>query len=553
MAAKHISRIMLVVGIFLLFSVSYSADTGKSDGKAARIGMELQPRGKGLVLKLTRPAEVAVYLKGKKVHGCKRGLECKIPYKVATMADELTFVCTDGGYTEKKTHSLKRFAHLFVTPEKKPPSMKTSEPKALASKNAKEPKTMSSSNMSKDRVAASQVSERPGSPTAPNRAAGKRIDLTPENRVIGGPFASTESLTEPANADKIPRQASKQMAQVPRRKREAVGVERGTTEEGIIIERPIGGTRVHAGNGVTIRWEYVESVFEEYRGGVMSVDLYVRSVADPTSILWFYTAGSDREVTWHIPSETPPGTYTINARFDSGSGLYSGSTHIEVLASSDVVLLWPPEINPGETILYVGYRYPITWNAYGEADGRRYNIELMDGGRSFNVIASSVNPPSRRLDWVVGGDCSRSSTVPRGDNFRVRLSTADAPFFETLSAPLTIRLPTIAVDVRPRAGDRWRIGSSQLIAWNTDHVPEGSRVTLRLLKGGRDYLLIEENQPNTGSFAWEEAGVEKYTGPITSGSISRRQASPGNDYSIQVEMESCPLVYGISPVFELYE
>jgi len=270
----------------------------------------------------------------------------------------------------------------------------------------------------------------------------------------------------------------------------------------------------------------------------MSVTLYARSAADPGNIPWTFTAGSNREVDWHIPSGTTPGTYIIGARWELGSMVYTGSTHIEVLSSSGLVLLWPPEAGPGKPVLYVGTNYPIRWNAYGEADGRRYNIMLlMDGVRSFDAVALNINPPSMSFDWVVGGNCSRPSTVPQGENFRIKLTTAGgAPIFEALSAPIAIRLPTISMSASPRSGDRWRIGSRQTIQWNNDHVPDGSRVTLRLLKDGRDYFLIDENQPNTGSFVWEEAGVEKYIGPVTNRSIARREAEAGTNYTIKIEL-----------------
>ena len=142
---RGLNIVLFLMGIGLIFFVSSinAVDKGKLDGKGpvksvtpaaptkaapVPIGMELKPEGKGLVLKLTRPARVEVYLRGKKVHTCDIGPVCKIPDEVAKIGDDLTFVCSDASnYTEKKTMSVRQFAHLFK-PVKKEPEVPSKTP-----------------------------------------------------------------------------------------------------------------------------------------------------------------------------------------------------------------------------------------------------------------------------------------------------------------------------------------------------------------------------------------------------------------------------------------
>jgi hypothetical protein len=551
--------VMMASWLMVFFSLSFAQQTPKPaprpmkavDGKAAAetaapnksrpIKMELIQRGDRVYLKLDRAAK-GVWLdkRQKGIKSLGTGLLIEVTSCLPkARGGKLTFAVLDA---MDRMHTKTLPVHPFAS-SLKPPAPGTTDKGATAKRDS------GALNEARQEAPPGAGMTAP-LPRALETAAG-RFQPSPGDRLAGPAATSAEQMRERAEeGEGLAPVSGLAQTHAPRRPQSPPQIEE--IVQGIVIEAPAAGTRVRAGERVTVRWEYEERVFEEYSDRPMSVDLYARSVEDPSAIVWTFRAGSDREIDWSIPSDTAAGLYIIEARFDSGSTVFTGSTHIEVLPSSELVLLWPPEINPGGTTLYVGYEYPITWDAYGDADGRPLDIQLMDGDALFETVASGITRSSERYEWRVGGNCNTSAMVPRGDNYRIRIATAGGPTFEDVSAPITIRLPTLALDVRPRSGERWHIGDSYAIIWNSDHVPDGATVKLSLYKGGAYYLLIDENQPNTGSYLWAEAGVEKYLGPITNASTAQAQAVPDDDYSIRIEMEDCDLVYGLSPVFELY-
>lgn len=135
------------------------------------IGMRVEQHARDVYLVLTRPAEVNVYLRGKRVHTCPHGLQCNITTAVAKANNgALTFVCRDSAnVTTKKTLPVGQYAHLFQGVEKQPgvPFKKISPPLTRA-KQAPLPTTPPSAQSRREK-AVTPLAAKPGGivPSAP--------------------------------------------------------------------------------------------------------------------------------------------------------------------------------------------------------------------------------------------------------------------------------------------------------------------------------------------------------------------------------------------------
>lgn len=317
-------------------------------------------------------------------------------------------------------------------------------------------------------------------------------------------------------------------------------------EEGITISRPFWGSRLHAGTPMIVRWEFFSEVLAEYGDSPMPVTVIIRKMEG--DFAWTSPPQTDTEWSCEIPADALPGEYGLLARFETESVAFTGTTYFQILPSNDLVLTSPPVTSTRTDTKYVGQRYLIDWNAFGEAAERDYEIKLLHSGDVLHrLIATQAGRTS--LYWKIGGDCNSSTMVPSGENYIIKVSTVGNPVYESTSAPFNIELPTIIIT----PPGNWPLRSRMIISWSNHHVPEGATLKISLLKGGTYFQLIAENVPNTNNYTWEEAGVEPYTGPATNASTAQRVAPPGSDYRIHIEMEDCDLVTAVSNQFSLSE
>lgn len=171
----------------------------------------MEQHARDIYLVLTRPAEVNVYLEGKRVHTCPRGLRCNIT-PAASMAGNgaLTFICRDSAnVTTKKTLPVGPYAHLFQGAEKQldAPFQKIAPP-LTGAKQAPLP-TRPSPAPSRPGKAVTSITAKPGGivPSAPvlrHEDYGIRIARPSSSETIwrGAPLVVAYAFSQPVDAGK---------------------------------------------------------------------------------------------------------------------------------------------------------------------------------------------------------------------------------------------------------------------------------------------------------------------------------------------------------------
>jgi hypothetical protein len=244
-------------------------------------------------------------------------------------------------------------------------------------------------------------------------------------------------------------------------------------------------------------------------------------------------------------------TYTRERNYSWGG--MSPSFRIE--RPDTVVLVWPPERDPGMATYWVGKSYTLEWNCTGSFNGN-VDIKHLKNGVNIENIAIRIPCSNRRFTWVPGGDC-RGTMVPEGEH-AIRVERSDDYRSFSRSAPFKLQIPHIWIHSQ-RGGDVVRNGTQATITISTEEIPIGHTLIFELMKGGVLWMGIvcypSSSEHGMKSYTWY-VGAEPSSTERLSGHPRYNMGGPplppaGDDYQIRIRSDQCPLISVLSPRFRI--
>ena len=247
----------------------------------------------------------------------------------------------------------------------------------------------------------------------------------------------------------------------------------------LTLTTPNGGEEWPVGSARTITWTKVGSIANvrlEYstNGGAT----YPYLIADPVT-------ASNLSYNWTIPDAI---STNVKVKISDSSDLTVYDTSdgaFKIKASFSVT-----SPNGGEAWI-VGTNYNITWNTLGTVSNVKLDYSV-NGGTDWTVITNSVTN-SGTYPWQIPDNISTTC--------RVKVSDAlDSSAYDISDNNFKIRGDLIITS--PNGGEKWSVGSSQVISWNRI----GSIANVKLEysdNNGITYVIITNSTPNTGSYGWQ--------------------------------------------------
>ena len=262
---------------------------------------------------------------------------------------------------------------------------------------------------------------------------------------------------------------------------EADGKFKATDPTKLRLTSPTGQELLQTGQPITIRWDKLGNsgdnvVLFLYRGSdVTPSAIITNSTPNIGSFVWTppnsLTTGSD----YYVQVVSP------NLRYRDDSG------NIRIRRESAPDAVTAP--TAGET-LKVRDRVPVKWDVPLHKT-ETVTVELLRGDLGTAAIATGIRNTGR-FDWSVG------IGVPSGNDYKIRVRSADSSVSTTSAAPF--RIAGILGETRvlvPSAGARYFAGSRLVVRWNMLS-SEASRVQLVLYKGDMKIKeLTSKSQPNS--------------------------------------------------------
>ncbi len=236
---------------------------------------------------------------------------------------------------------------------------------------------------------------------------------------------------------------------------------------------------------------------------VGSYDVYVAKVDIPGSklLLCGYLGGTDADLGMGIalgPDASGDiyltgNTYSNQATFPvlTGPDLTAKGSRDGFVAKLSETSLAVTSPNGAET-LHVGFNWIITWLAAGKVDKVTIQYSVNNGTDWFMVAYAIPNTGSYL--WNVPDDVSSNCLV------RVSEAATEVPT-DSSDAVFTISNDPIVVVTSPNGGEKWAVGSSQAVTWQSGGAVGDVKIEYST-DGGTSYTVIVDDTQNTGTYTW---------------------------------------------------
>ena len=234
-----------------------------------------------------------------------------------------------------------------------------------------------------------------------------------------------------------------------------------------------------------------------------SYDVYVAKVDISGRKLMFcgYLGGSEADLGMGI-ALGPDGsgdiyltgnTYSNQATFPvtTGPDLTANGSRDGFVAKFSETSLAVTSPNAFET-LHVGFNWIITWLTSGKVD--KVTIQYsVDGGTNWFMVAYSI-PNTGSYLWNIPDDVSANCLV------RVSEAATEIPT-DSSDAAFAITNDPIVVVTAPNGGEKWEVGSSHAIIWQSGGTVGDVKIEYSTDAGTSWTSIIEDTQ-NTGTYTW---------------------------------------------------
>ena len=251
-----------------------------------------------------------------------------------------------------------------------------------------------------------------------------------------------------------------------------------TQTPGVIVVEPNGGDVWTVGSRQFIRWNGVQggevSIELSRDDGLTWETLFARTANDGIQS-WVVTGPESQDVLIRVTRLTPP--------------FASDTSDAPLEITTQPLTLIAPQ---GGDDWVIDTQKLIRWGGTGVGS---VGIDLSrDAGNTWETIIPST-PNDGAQFWTVTGPPTTGALI------RI-VGLGDLPGID-FSQPFTISTGTIDL-TQPNGGERWAIGSSQGITWNTT---TGGSVSIELSRdGGDSWETVFANTPNDGSEPWTVTG-----------------------------------------------
>ena len=251
----------------------------------------------------------------------------------------------------------------------------------------------------------------------------------------------------------------------------------------LAITHPNGGETLAAGSTQPITWNS--------NGQIDLVSLFFRAnpAADETPIV--VNISNTGSYVWTVPNET---TDSARVRIEDTTdpAIADDSDGYFTIAMDGLILTSP---NGGES-WQGGTFHNVTWQTIGNIDSVVVEYSLNRGTNWF-VAGKTINTGS--YEWQVPNQLTVNALVRISDLNDEMIRDESDDFFTIISSSLTL--------VSPNGGEEWLTNSTHTVTWQFS----GLLQTIRLeysLDNGRNWRLIANGVPNSGSRAWTLPNTE---------------------------------------------
>ena len=257
----------------------------------------------------------------------------------------------------------------------------------------------------------------------------------------------------------------------------------------ITVTSPNGGERLFTGSAHRITWQA-----QGFDGGV-KIEI-TRNGGSSFSTLFGSTANDGGE-DWTV---TGPGATNCRIRItavsdtavkDESNGPFEITVPAIQVRSPNGGLEW-----------LIGTTQTISWTSVGVTSGVDIDLSRDNGGSFTRLFSNTSNDGAE--PWIVTGPSTTSAVIRISWAARPSITDRSDGTFKITEAGLRVTKPT--------AGDVWRIGNRETIAWEGSVVRVGGGTVDILLSrnGGNSYETIITDTANDGLATWQ------VTGPKTS-------------------------------------
>ncbi|MCX5708845.1 MAG: hypothetical protein NTY14_07775 [Candidatus Omnitrophica bacterium] len=246
----------------------------------------------------------------------------------------------------------------------------------------------------------------------------------------------------------------------------------------LIVTAPNGGEQWGVGTSHNITWTMVGSV------ATASLEYSTDGGTTYPNVINANVTAANLSYSWTIPDAIGS---TLRVRISvSGDATVFDTSDANFTVRGTITVTAP---NGGETWV-VGSAHNITWSSIGSIANVKLDYSI-DGGTTFSsILASLVNTGT--YGWTTPDAISAQC--------RVKVSNVlDPNTFDVTDNNFKIRGDLVIT--APNGGEKWPIGTNQLITWTRT----GSIANVRLEysdNGGTTYVPIVPSTPNAGSYSW---------------------------------------------------
>ena len=301
----------------------------------------------------------------------------------------------------------------------------------------------------------------------------------------------------------------------------------GTTPT-ITVTSPNGGETWQRGTSHTVRWSYTGSP-----GSTVKIVL-LKGGAEVGTIIGSTSTGSSGtgSYTWPVSSTGTTGSdYKVRVQSISQPPSQDTSNNVFTLTpagTTPTITVTSP--NGGET-WQRGTSHTVRWS-YTGSPGSTVKIVLLKGGAEVGTIIGSTSIGSSgtgSYTWPV------SSTGTTGSDYKVRVQSINQPTIQDTSNnifTITPQGPFITV-ISPNGGETWQRGTSHMITWNYNGLPDTNDVKIVLLKAGVEVGTIASSASTGDYYTWE----------------INPSGTTGSDYQVGLQSISKPYVKDVSNTY----
>ncbi|MGE5280051.1 MAG: hypothetical protein ACM3L6_04830, partial [Deltaproteobacteria bacterium] len=249
----------------------------------------------------------------------------------------------------------------------------------------------------------------------------------------------------------------------------------------LTVTAPDGGEVWPVGTTQSINWTRVGTLLT-----AVKIDYSLDGGVTYPNAIVATTAAATGNYPWSVPDAISSSVRVKVTNVDDTNVFDASDANFKI--RGDLILSAPN----GSEVWLINSNHSITWVKNGSIGNARLDYST-DGGATYPYnITTSVNAALQTLNWV----------IPDRPSIQVRVKIADAgdaTVFDFSDANFTIRGGfTITA---PNGGEKWPVGSSQSITWNTF----GSIANVKIeysKNNGTNWSVISNSETNLGTYGW---------------------------------------------------